>query len=58
MDLKRILILAALIIYIVSPVDFMPGIFLDDLVAVILAIHQVRLPSEKANALGSGTNDA
>ena len=58
MDLKRILILAVLITYIVSPVDLMSGVFLDDLVAIILAIHQVRLPSAKAKALGSGTNDA
>lgn len=41
-NLKKALILIAVTLYVVSPVDFMPGLPFDDLVAIIIGISQIR----------------
>lgn len=41
-NLKRTLILVAVVLYVLSPLDFMPGILLDDLIVVIIGILQIR----------------
>lgn len=41
-NLKKILILIAVALYVLSPLDFMPGLPFDDLMVVIIGIYQIR----------------
>ena len=46
-NLKRTLILIVVALYVLSPLDFMPGLPFDDLVAIIIGISQIRSAAPK-----------
>lgn len=41
-NIKRTLILIVVVLYVLSPLDFMPGILFDDLIAIIIGVCQIR----------------
>ncbi len=41
-NLKKTLILIAVTLYVLSPLDFMPGLLFDDLIVIIFGIWQIK----------------
>ncbi len=46
-DLKRVLLIVFTIIYVVSPIDLMPGVPIDDMALIVLNVYLNRTVTAK-----------